>query len=254
MTDFAAPNAQNTVSTSTGYAAVDFVDPHVVNTVYDFEWPGGGNISSALNYSTDPFCISTIDMIGMPANVSNLYTESNAESSDCGPILGDKCVSAITDTLSSLPGGSGCYANPTGWFSLPSCASTLGYAYSQTPKHRSAIQTWNFNNASNSSGSSLSGEAFWGAMSDASNGTNTTTYESAVNQLQIMLITPAVGSGQPVPQLLCMRVNTSHLPEEAGGNGSGGGGKNAGYSVKPHPGAETVVALAWVMLAIAHIM
>jgi hypothetical protein len=227
---------------------------------YDFTWPGGGSIKSALNFSKDAFCITNLGIEGMPANVTNTYTENNAGSTSCAPMLGDRCVIAITNTIGSLPGEGGCYSSLESFYTLPECASTLGYAYSQTPRHRALIETTNLNSNS-SSDSHLSGAAVWGSLTDASNGTNTSNYEAVVNQLQIIMITPVVNGFRPTPQLLCMRVNTSQLVEIGvntsqgnGGGGSDASGESLAKSLQYRSGAGIAVILGWVVIFVAYIV
>ncbi|KAI3320713.1 hypothetical protein HD806DRAFT_538163 [Xylariaceae sp. AK1471] len=50
----------------------------------DFTWPGNGNLSAALNGSTDPFCVSSFEIFMVPANISNVYIE-DTRSPNCEP-------------------------------------------------------------------------------------------------------------------------------------------------------------------------
>ncbi|KAI1273890.1 hypothetical protein F5Y07DRAFT_375449 [Xylaria sp. FL0933] len=252
VTDFSTPNAVAQLQVAGGYSPATFIDPHVVNTVYEFMAPGM-NISSALNDSVDaPFCISNAHIIGMPANVTNTYTDDNTRSIDCTPALGAGCVSAILGTTRRSQNK--CFSSGESWFNLNACADTLGYAASQTPKHQTGISTVNVNTANSTL---LSTTGFWGAMSDTHNGTSATTYEAAVNQLQVMMITrpSADDSNIPESQLLCMRVNTTQLvPKDPGSGDDGDNDTGGAILVGLRSDVALVTAFTWLSVIVSYYM
>lgn len=247
VTDFLAPNAEDIITAATGWAETTSVDPHVVNTAYDFTWPSGGKLSSALNFSNDSLCVSAATIEGMPANVSNFYTEDNTDNTDCAPVLGASCVAAIARSLTSRREGTGCYLGTDSWWSMHECSDILGYAYNQNLKHGAGIIAWNLNSANRSS-DHLSGDGVWGAMQDARNATNTTNYDTAVNQLQILLLDLVVNGSRSGAgfQMLCMRVNTSHLEETTG---DGTDGESAASSRSYLSGPESLMVIRSLILA-----
>jgi hypothetical protein len=219
VTDFSAPNA----APSTADLGIDFVDPHIVHTAYDFSWPNGGNLSSVTNQSTDPFCITVGWYTGYKAYVSNSYGEVDAGSADCVPALGAACVNAILSAPREPP-ENGCKP-PTelnAWWNLVECATTLlGKDY-----HR--LSTDDLNNQSLVDSGEVypreSGQPIWGDMSKAFEGSNTTAYLHQANRLQVMLFDPAFSTGDETwrgPQLLCTRVVTSELSTDEGAGQSG---------------------------------
>ncbi|KAK7757124.1 hypothetical protein SLS62_000671 [Diatrype stigma] len=211
------------------------IDPHVVNVAYDFSWERGGNMSSALGNSTGPFCVS-ITSIDYPTNVTNAYTDDNTDSVDCTPVLGEECVNAILRDGANTVGGSYCNGPQTTWSELPECASTIGYAsdISQYP----GIGTTNLNSGNSTANATIngktvphpnreSGDGFYSKSSGSVNGTNTTAYYAATNQLHVVMMDTQLpdssGSGGGVgrPNLLCMRVNTTILDETDSDEGAG---------------------------------
>ncbi|KAI0975254.1 hypothetical protein F4678DRAFT_484931 [Xylaria arbuscula] len=224
VSDFAVPNAES--------GANVLVDPHVVDTQYDLTWPKGGNLTSALPSRNDSVCFQNIGIFGNPANVSNAYTDDNTNSTDCTPVLGAECVSAIVDDARLASADGRCNGPLKSWFQIPACASTFGYTYNEN--HDDTMVEFDYNATS-----LHSGEAFWGTNSAAFNGSNATVYESAANALQVMIVAPIV-SNVSYPQLLCMRVNTTHLDVPGG----------AGSLLQYNSGVVMATALFWVLAAV----
>ncbi|KAF6823745.1 hypothetical protein CPLU01_11212 [Colletotrichum plurivorum] len=218
-------------------------DPYHVSTTYDFQWPGGGNLSDAMNRSTEgpphgPFCV-TVSTNLMPKNVSDLYKAENANSTSCEPVLGEKCVKAILRHGSNVNFDNGCSKTGTSWARLPECQSTLGWARdAPDPRGRPmfyrgfATATANIMpddrnspnlTAAERNNTLSSGESFVGLHSGIVDGVNVTTdYLEAATRLQLMMISSTSGNtGRP--QLLCMRVNTT--VESAGNLLSAAGGQ-----------------------------
>ncbi|KAI0509117.1 hypothetical protein F5B22DRAFT_618522 [Xylaria bambusicola] len=243
VSDFSVPNA------AAGRDPLN--DPHIVHTTYDFTWPEGGNLSSALPPSTNAVCIQWLDVIGNPANISNTYTEDNADSTDCTPMLGRECVDAIVARASGHR--SDCFNIAQSWWSIRQCASTFGYILNA---NNGNLGTQEGAIYSTEGSDSISGERFWAATSAAYNGTNTTTYNSAANKLQVMMLAPVI-LNVTYPQLLCTRVNTTHLEEsESDGDGNrdneGEGDDNdegAGSLVRHNSGIAILASLVWVLVA-----
>ncbi|KAF3807736.1 hypothetical protein GCG54_00007469 [Colletotrichum gloeosporioides] len=126
VTEFAFPSGINVTDAVTG-AEQPVENPSYVSTTWDFAWSSGGNIPQALGNSTGPLCVSILDIVAYPANVTNLYTDENANNTDCTPILGEACVRAILREGSNFSRGIRCNSPRTSWGTLPECNNTLGY-------------------------------------------------------------------------------------------------------------------------------
>ncbi|KAI1313967.1 hypothetical protein F5Y03DRAFT_389455 [Xylaria venustula] len=228
VSDFAVPNAES--------GANVLVDPHVVDTQYDLIWPKGGNLTSALTSQNDSVCFQTLGIFGNPANVSNVYTDDDTNSTDCTPVLGADCVSAIVIDAQAASANGRCNGPLQSWSHIPACASTFGYT--DNVNHDESMVQFDYNATS-----LQSGEAFWGLNSAAYNASNATLYESAANALQVMVVAPIV-SNVSYPQLLCMRVNTTHLDTSAG----------VGSLSRYNSGVAMGAALFWVLAAASYMV
>lgn len=221
VTEFAFPSDIEPVDPEGNLAAVS--DPHHISTTYDFEWPGGGNLSEALQGSTRPFCISSPDVV-FPENVTDLYTEDNANSTDCTPVLGDDCVQAILRIGNNISFREKCTPPSTIWSQIPECNATLGYAararLNQETFASFGIFTANLSpdptnsglnstNTRNKTAGISSGEGFVGLHSGVIEGSNATEkYLAAASRLHILMISHTFENGGNA-ELLCMRVNTT---------------------------------------------
>lgn len=165
--------------------------------------------------------------------MTNAYTDDNTDSVDCTPVLGEECVKAILEDGANSAGGPYCGGPRTTWSQLPECASTIGYA-SDTSQY--GIGTTNLNSGNSTANSTIngktvphpnreSGDGFYSTSSGAINGTNTTAYYAATNQLHVVMINTMLpissGGGIGNPNLLCMRVNTTILDESHDDEGAG---------------------------------
>ncbi|KAL0932127.1 uncharacterized protein CTRU02_213080 [Colletotrichum truncatum] len=250
VTDFAFPPAINVTDIKGNPITID--SPHHVSTTYDFQWSGGGNISDALGTTTEPFCVTAPDIKVYPANVTDLYSEENADSTDCTPVLGEDCVRAILTKGNNLSFEDKCNGIKSIWTSFPECSSTLKYA-SEANLGRQLFGSYggfglvtinivpDGTNARNTTAERnrtlgiTSGEGFLGFHSGVIPGSNATErYLAAANRVQILMISHAFRDASVGDtELLCMRVNTTRLSE---GEPSSG--------VRYGPGAP------WTMLAV----
>ncbi|KAK1480989.1 hypothetical protein CCUS01_16049 [Colletotrichum cuscutae] len=124
ISDFSLPHlAQNTTEANLGR---NIAEPHYIATSYSLSWPLGGNLSSGgLRGSDSPFCVTSLDVEFSP-NVTNLWTEENGNSTDCGPVLGEACLEALHASDKSLTRES-CDGRMPSWKTIPECNTTFGY-------------------------------------------------------------------------------------------------------------------------------
>jgi hypothetical protein len=210
VSDIAAPNA---------IARSNIVDSHIVSTTYDFNWPdSNGVISDQLNGTSSGFCLTVVDWTDLPVNLTNAYTEKDGNDTSCIPVLGQACVNAILSNGRNFRGPT-CRSVPQKpWSEFPECQSTLGYM-ATTPERFGTLSMSRGlgNNNHNATSSSANGAGWFGSFSTPQNGSGSTTYYTAANQLQIAMVS-AVLSFQNDTQylagseLLCMRVNATQLP------------------------------------------
>ncbi|KAK2751216.1 hypothetical protein CKAH01_06402 [Colletotrichum kahawae] len=239
VTEFAFPPGINVTDAVTG-AEQPVENPSFVSTTWDFSWSSGGNISQALGNSTGPLCVSFLNVMAYPANVTNLYTDENINSTDCTPILGEACVLAILREGSNFSRGITCNSPEKSWSTLPECNNTLGYAVNERLDERlfnrtfgGGIATANLNPdpfnspSANTSAESnrtfgiTSGKGFMGSHSGVIPEANATdTYLAAANSLQLLMISHGFGNGSSLgeTQLYCMRANTTKLPVDENEN------------------------------------
>ncbi|KAI6636147.1 hypothetical protein MCOR14_005366 [Pyricularia oryzae] len=212
-------------------------DPHATAITFDLSWPGGGQMADQLvgkkilrerqnltivklTRFCQTFYAPNFDHV---TNISNSYTEENARSTDCRPFLGDACV----NELESTPSSTRCSGMPV--FSGV-CSHVLGQDRSKG--------TLSQGMASNYS----SGDFMAGASTGAMNGTNMTSYDAVTNRVHIVAVNPVFEvrglNGNRTSnitgrrQVLCIRINTGQVEDEAEGAGmstilgraTGGGG------------------------------
>ena len=274
VTDFAVPDVKQVE----GRASL--VDPRIVSTIWDFAWPRGGNLSSALRNSTNSFCITTLQTLNMPANVSNGFTEENTDSTDCTAVLGAECVDAMVTNLFQSRVGA-CRSLSHSWNNLPECASTIAYTVKTHPL--SAVVTGDINDGNSTTTITVNGtgipspnlassQGFRAEVTAAFNGSNTTEYLKQVNELQILMIDPVLlgtlerGRNLPLPQLLCTRVNTTVLPANdtngdgfpdtgTGDNSTGSGSReNMGLSMKYNSGPMLTFMASLLLVTFAFVV
>ncbi|KAI4862801.1 hypothetical protein F4820DRAFT_399057 [Hypoxylon rubiginosum] len=237
VSDFAVPGDES-------YDEV--VDPHIVATTYDFTWPGGGNLSAALGDTAAGLCLSFVSLpLDFPANVTELYTEGDANDPSCAPVLGQACVDAILSGGRTTSAGQppGRCAAGRAWFELPECESTLGYALAASGSGGTNTVSLGFRNSSSGGSSNATaydaedGGGWYGLFSAPQNGSGSVEYYNATNRVHIAMIDPVLPSAGDTgytqgPELLCMRVNVTGANVN-GANATGGDTKdNVGNSVK----------------------
>ncbi|KAK0748554.1 hypothetical protein B0T21DRAFT_380353 [Apiosordaria backusii] len=210
-----------------------------VRTSYDFTYEGAPTDSTleeaVPGLGNQSFC--AVQLIwtdsGWPANITNLWTDENTNSTSCAPVLGQDCVDAIIQSTGTNNGAwdRTCGSQGGSWERAPQCASSLGYMYSL--RRVSAKNFPKLNNAN-------SGESFAGLSSmEYSDLDNKTIYENYLNSIHMVLINAPVDlirgnqssfSTDAPTKLLCMRVNTSRrdVNEDEGDGNDGDDGGNQG--------------------------
>lgn len=109
----------------------NFSDPHVVNTVYDWAWPGGGDVATAVAApGRASVCVTGLMGFYFPSNVTNTYGADEADSASCAPVFGPPCVDAILRQSGAQRSGESaemqtCSTVPiSAWLSTPECAGS----------------------------------------------------------------------------------------------------------------------------------
>lgn len=221
ISDSSAPNAPG---------VDESVDAHIVTTTHDFTWPGSGNVPTELDEPNSGLCLTVADSPNdWPVNVTNAYTEDDADNPSCAPVLGQPCVDAILSS-SRRNGFVGCNGPSTSWFHLPECQSTLGYTRGMSTPVGTPVgtftQPYGFSNTSrNATDDQKHGKGFSPITLSSSpqDGSGSVEYYTILNRLHIMLFNPIIPSNGASesrgatgytqgPALLCMRVNTTQLP------------------------------------------
>ncbi|RYP04162.1 hypothetical protein DL764_004629 [Monosporascus ibericus] len=213
ISNIEAPDADN-------YYGDAIADPHVTSVTYDFSWSADGNISTALDGASGPLCVMTLqDAVDLPVAATNGYTEDNGDSSSCEPVLGRECVAALLAQVPK-PRGTDCmFPIRTPWSEVPECRDSFG-AFSP---YGQSFMDWPLrrNVSDDRDGGRrewLSGQVFYSNVSKPLDGGNSRLYNYMANRVHIMMISvelPTGHEGQRAggPELLCMRVNATELPE-----------------------------------------
>ncbi|KAK0662924.1 hypothetical protein QBC41DRAFT_329476 [Cercophora samala] len=206
----------------------------IVRTSYEFIWedsPLNSTLAEAIpELGNQSFCAVQLVLSerGWPANITNLWTDEDANSTSCAPVLGQDCVDAIIKSAGSNNGGP-CLSPGGRWEDAPECASSLGYMYSS--RLVSGKQFIDLSQA-------RSGVPFTGLASrQYSDLDNKTLYENYLNDIHMLFINAPVDlvrengifDTHAPKQLLCMRVNTSRREvddDDEGGNDEGNDGGN----------------------------
>ncbi|KAH8884420.1 hypothetical protein GQ53DRAFT_829887 [Thozetella sp. PMI_491] len=209
VTNFAAPDGID--------ADQGVTDPHYITTTHDLSWDGKYNFSEALGGDRNNFCFYVVDPIDYPVNITDTYTDDQADSSDCTPVLGEACVSAILSRAKNAIVPKQC-SSVGFWSEFPECAGTLGYARQVTGVFATSGSGWDLSNTT--SQMHENGKGFFGYWSDQQSGTNETKYLQQTNQLQMVLLYGQLPTGK-VAELLCTRVNSTKLAESSDLNNDG---------------------------------
>jgi hypothetical protein len=207
-----------------------------MHIAYDFSWPGGGTLASTPAAAQTPngtYCATVTYSWGTAKNVTDKYTSAHTNSTDCTPVLGSACIAAILSGSSQNDDGSrdGCWDRL--WSHYPACADTFGMAeYTPYGSRRLILETHDLIPKY-----TFSGAPFFvvtaGGQEKNDDADLPGVYQNAVDMLQVVLLKPPVAvSGEALPTLNCMRVNTEAVVDvgESGGEGgsSGGEGGNSG--------------------------
>ncbi|KAI1179787.1 hypothetical protein F4777DRAFT_574613 [Nemania sp. FL0916] len=213
VSDFAAPNATQDLSSG---GSLNTEDTHIVTTSYDFHWPGSEFSSTAAR-----FCFTVADVTGLPANVTDAYTEGDIYLTSCVSALGQACVDAIVagGKFVGNPADQFCQA-PHVWTQIPECQSTLGSINSESHSFGLVAGSRGFSNNDSQTATAgfANGEGWFGFFSSPQNGSGSNEYYTAVNRLHIATVNTLLASDgnfrngfKQQTQLLCMRVNATEL-------------------------------------------
>ncbi|RYP85300.1 hypothetical protein DL770_005046 [Monosporascus sp. CRB-9-2] len=195
-------------------------DSHVASVTYDFSWPADGNISTALDGASGTLCLMTLlDAVDLPVAATNGYTEDDGDSTSCEPVLGRECVAALLAQVPK-PRGTACMLpTRTPWAEVPECRDLLG---AFEPYGQSFFGLPLGSNVSDDRDGGrrewLSGQVFYSNVSRPLDGADSRLYNYMANRVHMMMMSvelPAAHEGQTAggPELLCMRVNATELPE-----------------------------------------
>lgn len=111
------------------------LDPQVVQTVFDLQFPGQGSLNSYINQTEDgpprTVCVTVFSPqmldYDLPLSVIDQYNEE--DNGDCGNVLGEDCVAAFLRSGKALDRPPGCLSFV---YNLPECNNTLREAIQQT--------------------------------------------------------------------------------------------------------------------------
>ncbi|KAK2055437.1 hypothetical protein LY76DRAFT_637795 [Colletotrichum caudatum] len=266
VTELALPRLPSNLSA----AGID--KPSTFATTYDFTWPAGGDISSALRGSSAPFCVTAFDYL-FPANVTDLYTAADANSTDCGRVLGEECLNALYFEGNNLDGDQ-CIVPR--WGDIPACDATLGAAARADPAGRpftfgaatADANPTSANNALNETQPVRSGEGIWTFEGGVLGGAEAARgYAEAAGRLQVFMFNTwlNITDGRvSKPNVLCMRVDAA---AEASGTSPSGTtptgtspgtstGTPTGSSAAPPPrqGRAAATVVAAVLVAVVALL
>lgn len=219
---------------------------------YDFLWPDGGNLSTALNVTspitdnstTTRVCAAILrpptDLVWSPALAPD-FTGSG----QCTQALGDDCYSAITRNLTYHPDQNGCPALPDNLAQIPQCNTTFG---TLSPDSTIDIEYKELEPDSY-------GVSFYGANSEPDPGNLT----SVADALQIVVLSfgrnhtdENTSTRGTETQMLCMRANAAYeAPSKVvEGNGTGAAGNGTGSGSGQPSGADGFAGLNWTVLGL----
>ncbi|KAK8002125.1 hypothetical protein PG991_014347 [Apiospora marii] len=213
-------------------SGVDDNNPYIVSTAYHLSWPNNNNdrnISDALDGANGTICTSALESADVPVRVLNNFATTdtdgnNDNSGDCVPVPGQECV----DALLSPQGGAVTVENDVcrgpahPWHDLPACRDSLGRdKASGTQWAGTPLSGRNPLNNATRPQPWRSGDDFYVNVSSpvsGGGGRDSDEYLTRVNQLHVLMLdarVPSSREGQLVggPQVLCLRVNTTRLPE-----------------------------------------
>ncbi|KAJ4305989.1 hypothetical protein N0V88_000780 [Collariella sp. IMI 366227] len=217
-------------------------DPNILIS-YDFNWPGGGNLTSSSISATTAFCAVSMFSLGTPTNITDKYTEENTKSTDCRPALGDACVNAILAGAQEDNNRTShrCF---TRWDQYPECADTFGMAEYSLYKNRLILSPDYLYDIH-----TKSGEPFHVIPTEEEARGYPGLYKSAANMLQVVLLRPPREANEAYhPTLNCMRVMTNTewaAAKDKGQDGDAGGNED---SEGDKNGTGHLAARLWVLV------
>jgi len=259
VTELALPRLPSNLSA----AGID--SPSTFVTTYDLSWPTGGNISSGLRGSSSPFCVTAFDYL-FPANVTDLYTEADDGSTDCGPVLGEECLSALYYDGNNLDGDQ-CVVPQ--WGDIPECNATLGAAtradragrpFTFSPATADANPA-SANNALNEAPPVQSGQGIWTFQGGVLSGADAVRgYQDASGRLQVFMFNTwlNITNGRvSKPNVLCMRVDTAAAPDgtsTAPSPSSSSSSSSSPQSAAPPQGRAVAAVVAGVLVTVVALL
>ncbi|EJT73852.1 hypothetical protein GGTG_07707 [Gaeumannomyces tritici R3-111a-1] len=243
-----------------GFNRTAVSDPHVVVTSFDLSWPGGGDISAALdgggggdNSTTamppaGPLCATALTGNDMRPNASNLLGPDDMGVVHCASVIGTDCLQAL---MASSPRAS----SPSLLLllllltdALPPAPDGVGASCRQAEARggQSDLQTIDLNPVNATERRRLrSGAAFLLAATAAFGGGAVAAgggvYDDVATQLRVLVLDATRARaglpGGPVrpanmqPAVLCMRVNAAALAVDEEGAAAGPGRRVSGLAM-----------------------
>ncbi|KAH6693943.1 hypothetical protein F5X68DRAFT_228347 [Plectosphaerella plurivora] len=215
VSEFAVPNARLPDKPDT--------IPRMISTTYDISWPSGGNMSEQLKNDTVPFCVRAhyFDK-GLSRNVTNAFTEEDADDTSCSSVLGTECVSAIMQQELMVNGT--CQHPDTPWSRLPACSDSFGFSVEDRKAQATMWGMADLNGPRNGSDGTdwqyqSGGQIFSSTTSIFDPGADDAgrlfRNESRALQVIVLSTVPPSENKQEAVKLLCMRVDTADFEGSA---------------------------------------
>ncbi|KXT14241.1 hypothetical protein AC579_7563 [Pseudocercospora musae] len=207
VTELAVPDAESPPGVRK--RSLDLTFHSIVNTVYSLGWETDGNATSLpveldeqRARSSEALCVHPIEMSSLfPPNVTNLYNDTADASGSCATTIGQTCVDAIRDAVTSEPRDrNGCRGRG---LNLTAIAESTGNLHTYPLNNPDNIDngTSRFQNETYSSG-----DAFRYISSVPY---DTTRIQYAFDEEQLRVHMVLVDAGDDSFNAVCMRVNAS---------------------------------------------
>ncbi|KAL0944788.1 uncharacterized protein CTRU02_202675 [Colletotrichum truncatum] len=213
VTDIALPHLEGQLEGD----LESIVNPHLISISYDFEWPGGGNMSQAMGDFTGSFCVTSIVSPISPYGDNGLPTTDGGNGNGCESVLGPDCVKAILKGSNSKSSNE-CVDPSLEWHRIPECNSALDlqlYSMSTFDVHGKIDGSFYTALRDGSANTTrYSGSGFYGRSTGVVNGSEAPgMYAEFYDQLHVMMVGYA-HEGKNNTQLLCMRPNGTTSSDE----------------------------------------